>query len=74
MALKGFFVIKHISGYTEHLTRSKLDHVNEILQSLFDAQIAAVKHPSSSRAFEGMRYTCLKFMETEIASGKARTR
>ena len=38
MALKGFFVITDISGYTEYLTRSELDHANEILQSLFDAQ------------------------------------
>ncbi len=53
MALKGYFIITDISGYTEYLTRSELDHANEILQSLFDAQIAAVKHPFVISGFRG---------------------
>ncbi len=53
MALKGFFVITDISGYTEYLTRSELDHANEILQSLFDAQLAAIKHPFVLSGFRG---------------------
>lgn len=39
MANKGFFIITDISEYTEYLTGSELDHANEILQSLFDAQL-----------------------------------
>ena len=53
MALKGFFVITDVSGYTEYLTRSELDHANEILQSLFDVQIAAIKHPFILSGFRG---------------------
>ena len=53
MANKGFFVITDISGYTEYLTGSELDHANEILQSLFDAQLKAVKHPFLISGFRG---------------------
>src|SRR5215211_386724 len=53
MANKGYFVITDISGYTEYLTGSELDHANEILQSLFDAQLNAVKHPFIISGFRG---------------------
>ncbi len=53
MANKGYFVITDISGYTEYLTGSELDHANEILQSLFDAQLKAVKHPFIISGFRG---------------------
>ena len=53
MANKGFFVITDISGYTEYLTGSELDHANEILQSLFDAQLRAVRHPFVISGFRG---------------------
>jgi uncharacterized protein YndB with AHSA1/START domain len=53
MASKGYFIITDISGYTEYLTRSELDHAHEILQSLFDAQIAAIKHPFLISGFRG---------------------
>jgi uncharacterized protein DUF2652 len=53
MANKGFFVLTDISGYTEYLTGSELDHANEILQSLFDAQLKAVKHPFVVSGFRG---------------------
>ena len=53
MANKGFFIITDISGYTEYLTGSELDHANEILQSLFDAQLKAVKHPFIISGFRG---------------------
>ena len=33
MATNGYFIITDISGYTEYLTRSELDHANETLQS-----------------------------------------
>jgi hypothetical protein len=53
MANKGYFVITDISGYTEYLTGSELDHANDILQSLFDAQLKAVKHPFLISGFRG---------------------
>jgi hypothetical protein len=53
MAHKGYFIITDISGYTEYLTGSELDHANEILQSLFDAQLKAVKHPFLLSGFRG---------------------
>jgi uncharacterized protein YndB with AHSA1/START domain len=53
MANKGYFIITDISGYTEYLTGSELDHANEILQSLFDAQLKAVEHPFFISGFRG---------------------
>lgn len=53
MANKGFFIITDISGYTEYLTGSELDHANEILQSLFDTQLKAVRHPFIISGFRG---------------------
>lgn len=53
MVQKGYFIITDISGYTEYLTRSELDHATEILQSLFDAQIVAIKHPFIISGFRG---------------------
>ncbi len=53
MVNKGYFIITDISGYTEYLTRSELDHANEILQSLFDAQLKLVKHPFIISGFRG---------------------
>jgi hypothetical protein len=53
MANRGYFIITDISGYTEYLTGSELDHANEILQSLFDAQLKAVKHPFLISGFRG---------------------
>jgi hypothetical protein len=53
MANKGFFIITDISGYTEYLTGSELDHANEILQSLFDAQLKALQHPFIISGFRG---------------------
>jgi hypothetical protein len=53
MANKGFFVLTDISGYTEYLTGSELDHANEILQSLFDAQLNVVRHPFLISGFRG---------------------
>ncbi len=53
MASEGFFIITDISGYTEYLTRSELDHANEILQGLFEAQLATIKHPFIISGFRG---------------------
>jgi hypothetical protein len=53
MATKGFFIITDISGYTEYLTESELDHAHEILQSLFDAQLELIKFPLKISGFRG---------------------
>jgi hypothetical protein len=53
MTQKGFFINTDISGYTEYLTGSELDHANEILQSLFDAQLANIKFPLQVSGFRG---------------------
>lgn len=53
MVNKGYFVITDVSGYTEYLTGSELDHANEILQSLFEAQLGAIKHPFILSGFRG---------------------
>ena len=54
MAAKGYFIITDISGYTEYLTRSELEHANETLQSLFDAQLAHIKFPLHIMEYDGM--------------------
>lgn len=53
MANKGFFIITDISGYTEYLTESELDHAHEILQSLFDAQLKHINFPLKISGFRG---------------------
>jgi len=53
MATKGYFIITDISGYTEYLTRSELEHANETLQSLFDAQLAHIQFPLHISGFRG---------------------
>jgi hypothetical protein len=58
MANKGFFIITDISGYTEYLTESELDHAHEILQSLFEAQLKHIKFPLKISGFRGMRFSC----------------
>ncbi|HET9907935.1 MAG TPA: DUF2652 domain-containing protein [Anaerolineales bacterium] len=53
MANRGYFIITDISGYTEYLTESELDHAHEILQSLFDAQLKQIKFPLKISGFRG---------------------
>jgi len=53
MTDKGYFVITDICGYTEYLVLSELDHANEILQYLFNAQIEAIKPPFVISDFHG---------------------
>jgi hypothetical protein len=53
MATKGYFIITDISGYTEYLTKSELEHAHDILQSLFDAQLAHIKFPLHISGFRG---------------------
>jgi hypothetical protein len=53
MIKNGCFVITDISGYTQYLSSSELDHAHEILQSLFDAQISQLKPPFVISNFQG---------------------
>ena len=53
MPNKGYFIITDISGYTEYLTKSELEHAHAILQSLFDAQLANIKFPLHISGFRG---------------------
>ena len=53
MAQKGYFILTDISGYTEFLTRSELDHAQDTLQNLFDVQLAHIKHPFVISGFRG---------------------
>src|SRR5215213_7819646 len=53
MTSKGYFIITDISGYTEYLTKSELEHAHETLQSLFDAQLAHIKFPLHISGFRG---------------------
>ena len=53
MAHKGYFILTDISGYTEFLTRSELDHAQDALQNLFDVQLAHIKHPFVISGFRG---------------------
>jgi len=53
MADKGYFIITDISGYTEYLTKSELEHAHATLQGLFDAQLAHIKFPLHISGFRG---------------------
>ena len=53
MAQKGYFILTDISGYTEFLTKSELDHAQAALQGLFDAQLAHIRHPFVLSGFRG---------------------
>ena len=53
MVTKGFFIITDISGYTEYLTKSELEHAHATLQGLFDAQLAHIKFPLHISGFRG---------------------
>jgi hypothetical protein len=49
----GYFVTTDISGYTEYLTKSELEHAHAILQSLFEAQLENIRHPLLVSGFRG---------------------
>lgn len=53
MAKKGYFILTDISGYTEFLTQSELEHAHETLQSLFNVQLANIKFPLKISGFRG---------------------
>jgi len=49
----GYFIVTDISGYTEYLTKSELEHAHAILQSLFEAQLENIRHPLLVSGFRG---------------------
>lgn len=53
MANKGYFIITDISGYTEFLTKSEIDHAHETLQNLFSVELENIKFPLKISAFRG---------------------
>lgn len=53
MTEKGYFIITDISGYTEYLTKSELEHAHQTLQGLFEAQIAHINFPVHISGFRG---------------------
>ena len=53
MANKGFFILTDISGYTEFLTESELEHAHQALQNLFEAQLQNIKFPLKISGFRG---------------------
>jgi hypothetical protein len=53
MPNRGYFILTDISGYTEFLTKSELDHAQDALQSLFDVQLAHIRYPFVLSGFRG---------------------
>jgi hypothetical protein len=53
MANKGFFILSDITGYTEFLTESELEHAHHALQNLFEAQLQNIKFPLKISGFRG---------------------
>ena len=50
---RGFFIITDISGYTEFLTQTELEHAHAILQELFKVQLDQIKAPFVVSSFRG---------------------
>lgn len=53
MSNKGFFILTDISGYTEFLTESELEHAHQALQNLFDVQLQNINFPLKISGFRG---------------------
>lgn len=53
MANKGFFILSDISGYTEFLTESELEHAHLALQMLFEEQLKNIRFPLKISGFRG---------------------
>lgn len=50
---KAFFVISDITGYTMFLSRSELDHAQDILKALFESQLSHIRAPMRVSNFQG---------------------
>lgn len=55
---RGYFVISDISGYTQFLTQSELEHAKGILEALFKALIARIEAPLAISNFQGDAILC----------------
>lgn len=55
---RGYFVISDITGYTQFLTRSELDHAKGILEGLFKALIERIEAPLAISNFQGDAILC----------------
>lgn len=53
MPASGYFIIADITGYTAFLTQSELEHAEDILDSLFKAQMEQFKLPFVVNSFRG---------------------
>jgi Protein of unknown function (DUF2652) len=58
MARSGFFLIADISGYTEFLAGSELDHAQAIMQALLGSLIGAIAAPLKLAKIEGDAIFC----------------
>ena len=54
----GFFFITDITGYTQFLTRSELDHAKEILDALFDVILVQLNPPLVISSTQGDAIIC----------------
>ena len=64
MARTGFFLIADISGYTEFLAGSELEHAQAIMQSLLGSLIGAIAPPLKLAKIEGDALFCYAPSET----------
>jgi hypothetical protein len=53
MAHTGYFIVADITGYTQFLTQSELEHAEDILDSLFKAQLDFFQPPLILNGFRG---------------------
>jgi len=55
---KGYLFITDITGYTEFLTQSELDHAKEILDALFDSILEHLHPPMTISGTQGDAIIC----------------
>src|SRR5438128_11199366 len=58
MSRTGYFLIADISGYTEFLAGSELEHAQGIMQSLLTVLVEAIAPPMQRTKFEGDAVFC----------------
>lgn len=58
MIQKGYFLITDITGYTNFLTQSELDHAQHIIEALFESQLQVIKAPLIVSGFQGDAIIC----------------
>ncbi len=53
MAEEGYMLVADITGYTQYLSESELDHAQEILESLINAMLGHIQEPMIVARVEG---------------------